>query len=173
MHSVLTVILFSLIKAMLMGHPSRMILQCQNTSGLNAIGVSLGNSCYTCSCLCNSDRTAQVPPYVGRDYYCETGYNGCWSFTNIFSNDPLWDGQQCVGVEAPCCTHPNMPWFTKTLGETTTEDIQLRLCNDHGIGDEETSTAVDRSVCILTQTVFLQHAMIMHYSLNCHFTPYS
>ena len=40
-------------------------------------------------------------------------------------NDPLWDGQQCVGVEAPCCTHPNMPWFTKTLGETTTEDIQL------------------------------------------------
>ena len=103
-----------------------------------AIGVSLGNSCYTCSCLCNSDRTAQVPPYVGRDYYCETGYNAAGHSQTFFPNDPLWDGQQCVGVEAPCCTHPNMPWFTKTLGETTTEDIQLRLCNDHGIGDEET-----------------------------------
>ena len=103
-----------------------------------AIGVSLGNSCYTCSCPCNSDRTAQVPPYVGRDYYCETGFNAAGHSQTFFPNDPLWDGQQCVGVEAPCCTHPNMPWFTKTLGETTTEDIQLRLCNDHGIGDEET-----------------------------------
>ena len=78
------------------------------------------------------------PPYVGRDYYCETGYNAAGHSQTFFPNDPLWDGQQCVGVEAPCCTHPNMPWFTKTLGETTTEDIQLRLCNDHGIGDEET-----------------------------------
>ena len=56
----------------------------------------------------------------------------------FFPNDPLWDGQQCDGVEAPCCTHPNMPWFTKTLDETTTEDIQLRLCNNEGLGDEET-----------------------------------
>ena len=36
-----------------------------------------------------------------------------------------------VGGEAPCCTHPNMPWFIKTLNETTTEDIELRLCKDH------------------------------------------
>ena len=53
-------------------------------------------------------------------------------------NDPLWDGQQCPGAEAPCCTHPNMPWFIKTLGETTTEDIQLRLCIDQPSTDEET-----------------------------------
>ena len=42
-------------------------------------------------------------------------------------NDPLWDGQRCGGGEAPCCTHPNMPWFIKTLSETTTEDIELSL----------------------------------------------
>ena len=45
--------------------------------------------------------------------------------------NPLWDGQQCDGGEAPCCTHPNMPWFLKTLNETTTEDIELRVCNNN------------------------------------------
>ena len=106
-----------------------------------ATGVSLGNNdcaTRTCSCPCNANSTAQVPPYVGSDYYCETGYNAAGFQHIFFPNDPLWDGQQCDGVEAPCCTHPNMPWFTKTLNETTTEDIQLRLCNNEGIADEET-----------------------------------
>ena len=105
-----------------------------------ATAFSLQSSrCYLCSCPCNSGSTIQVPPYVGSDYYCETGNNANVIATNrFFPNDPLWDGQQCDGVEAPCCTHPNMPWFTKTLGETTTEDIQLRLCADEPLGDEET-----------------------------------
>ena len=90
------------------------------------------------TCPCNTGSTAQVPPFVGSDYYCETGNNGAGVPSGFFFNDPLWDGQQCDGVEAPCCTHPNMPWFIKTLVETTTEDIQLRLCNNQGISDEET-----------------------------------
>ena len=91
------------------------------------------------SCPCNTNSTAPVPPYIGSDYYCETGNNANVLPTYIFfPNDPLWDGQQCDGVEAPCCTHPNMPWFLKTLNETTTEDIQLRLCINHGIANEET-----------------------------------
>ena len=103
-----------------------------------ATGVSFqAQGCDTCSCPCNSDRTVQVPPYVGSDYYCETGNNAAGVSLILFSNDPLWDGQQCDGVEAPCCTHPNMPWFTKTLGETTTEDIQLRLCGDQVHNDVE------------------------------------
>ena len=104
-----------------------------------ATGVSYqGLGCNTCACPCNSGSTAQVPLYVGSDYYCETGNNAAGYSVTLFPNDPLWDGQQCDGVEAPCCTHPNMPWFTKTLNETTTEDIQLRLCNNHGIAEEET-----------------------------------
>ena len=84
----------------------------------------------TYNCPCNTGASIQVPPYVGSDYYCETGNNAASDFYSFFPNDPLWDGQQCDGLEAPCCTHPNMPWFIKTLGETTTEDIQLRLCLD-------------------------------------------
>ena len=58
-----------------------------------------------------------------------------------FPEDPLWDGQQCGGVEAPCCTHPNMPWFIKTLNETTTEDIELRTCSSSSFCDGSGSGA--------------------------------
>ena len=92
----------------------------------------------TTLCPCTDGSTAQVPPYVGNDYYCETGYNNNGYNHSFFPDDPLWDGHQCVGTEAPCCTHPNMPWFIKTLDETATEDIKLRVCNDQGIGDEQT-----------------------------------
>ena len=104
-----------------------------------ATGHSLGvHGCRYCTCPCNNGATAQVPPFVGTDYYCETGNNAASEPFGFYPNDPLWDGQQCDGVEAPCCTHPNMPWFIKTLGETTTEDIQLRLCIDQPPTNEET-----------------------------------
>ena len=84
------------------------------------------------------DSPAQAPPFVGSDYYCETGNNGVGIPSGFYPNDPLWDGQQCVGVEATCCNRHNMPWFIKTLGETTTEDIQLRLCINQPLSTEET-----------------------------------
>ena len=73
--------------------------------------------------------------YVGTDYYCEAGAedSNTVSLTAIYIKDPLWDGQQCGGGEAPCYTHPNMPWFIKTLSETTTEDIELRVCKFNSI----------------------------------------
>ena len=88
-------------------------------------------------CPCNNGSSATPPSYVGSDYYCETG-NTINSMVKhmLYPNDPLWDGQQCPGVEAPCCTHPNMPWFTKTLSETTTEEIELRVCRN--TKDEDT-----------------------------------
>ena len=90
------------------------------------------------SCPCNNGSGFSSPPYIGNDYYCETGDNDndCCDFI-AFTNDPLWDGQQCPGVEAPCCTHPNMPWFIKTLNETTTEDIELRVCGDQIANNDE------------------------------------
>ena len=79
-------------------------------------------------CPCNSGSTFPVPSYVGSNYYCESGNNVPICKNMLFSNDVLWDGQQCGGLELPCCTHPNMPWFIKPLNENTTEDIELRAC---------------------------------------------
>ena len=92
----------------------------------------LQNGLYDCPCKLNSANIA--PPFVGTDYYCESGVERCCPI-DIPSNDTLWDGQQCGVGEAPCCTHPNMPWFIKTLNETTTEDIELRKCNHQMYAD--------------------------------------
>jgi len=102
-----------------------------------ANGVSLNHGKHLV-CPCNIGAYNVVPSFVGSDYYCETGYNGKAAPFAFFPNDTLWDGQQCVGVEAPCCTHPNMPWFNKTLSETTTEDIEVRVCLDQSTSNEDT-----------------------------------
>ena len=108
-----------------------------------ATGTTLNYVNFTCPC--NDNGVQQVPPYVGSDYYCETSahvYTCCAGIFHFYPNDTLWDGQNCVGEEAPCCTHPNMPWFLKTLSETTTEDIELRVCGDHPADDEDTPLQV-------------------------------
>ena len=96
------------------------------------------------NCPCNSNTFYNAPSFVGNDYYCETGDHdySCCDHDHLFSNDTLWDGQQCPDEEAPCCTHPNMPWFNKTLNGTTTEDIELRLCGDQRVSDEDTPLQV-------------------------------
>ena len=90
------------------------------------------------NCPCNTGNTeTTVPSFVGSDYYCESGVDiGYWSSV-LYANDPLWDGQQCGGLEGPCCTNPKMPWFIKILNETTTEDIELRVMADEATSNED------------------------------------
>ena len=123
------------------GSPSRKHIWTY-ANGLNLVYMYSGGT--QNNCPCNDGNPHNPPPFVGSDYYCETGVNDktCCSHSTLYSNDPLWDGQQCPGEEAPCCTHPNMPWFNKTLSETTTEDIELRVCGDYGITNEDTPLEV-------------------------------
>ena len=81
-------------------------------------------------CPCNTGNSYSPPSFINNDYYCESGYNDLfYFFGNLFSsNDTLWDGQQRNGDESSCSTTPNMPWFIKTLNETVSDDIQLRVC---------------------------------------------
>ena len=82
------------------------------------------------SCPCSIGNSFNTtPPFVGNDYYCESGrFDYSYPDDYLFFNDPLWDGQQCNSYESTCCTTPNMPWFIKTLNETVSDDIQLRVC---------------------------------------------
>ena len=93
-------------------------------SGLSPVTVQLY------SCPCNTGNTAAViPNFVGNSYFCESGLPAGQEWQQVlYSNDPLWDGKQCNGNEGPCCTNPKMPWFIKTLNETTNENIKLRVC---------------------------------------------
>ena len=90
-------------------------------------------------CPCNNGSNAlPPPPFVGNDYYCESGLNDPpWS-PILYVDDPLWDGQNCDGRESTCCTNPNMPWFLKTLNDATTDNIELRVCSDEVLVNEDT-----------------------------------
>ena len=91
-------------------------------------------------CPCNGDSyNGPIPPYIGNDYFCDSGhrYNtGVLQadYTN-FTDDPLWDGAGCVS--GSCCTFNSPPWFCKDLSTPTTDEIQLRLCLDQALSDED------------------------------------
>ena len=102
------------------------------------VGVFDYSACVDC-CPCNTNSTGTtVPSFVGRDYYCESGIASEVLNSVLYPNDPLWDGQQCGGLEGLCCTNPKMPWFLKTLDENTTEDIELRMMGSEGTDNEDT-----------------------------------
>ena len=67
-----------------------------------------------------------IPPFVGGDYFCESGYNSN-SPVGFHSNDPLWDGYGCT-ASSTCCSFNNPPYFTKQLPSPTTDDIEARMC---------------------------------------------
>ena len=98
---------------------------------------------YDSSSNCRCTNTAinwqyQVPSIIGNDYFCDTGNSGPgFQYRFVYSDDPLWDGEGCGPTNA-CCQLNNPPWFCKTLPQATTDDIELRICNDDSIPNEDT-----------------------------------
>ena len=77
------------------------------------------------------------PSLVGSDYYCESGNPGPgWLGNQFYSSDVLWDRQQCGGDETTCCNPPDLPWFCKTFPATISEDMEVRICTDQSLDDE-------------------------------------
>ena len=89
-------------------------------------------------CPCNGESySGLIPPYIGNDsYFCDSGYTGDKQPPlRYFIDDPLWDGAGCD--RGSCCTFNSPPWFCKNLSTPTTDDIQLRLCQDKVKAEEE------------------------------------
>ena len=81
--------------------------------------------------------------------YCDMEGTNCGGEGGWTSVEYVNMSQRCPYVQAPCCTHPNIQWFNNTLNETTTEDIELRLCVDQHVIRERLSSSSDRIACIL------------------------
>lgn len=96
-----------------------------------SIGAS--NAIFQCPC----DGTGNTAPaFVGEDYFCETGNNDNINPNTIFFlDDPLWDGEGCGPRSSSCCEENNVPWFTKTLPTSTTDDVELRLCQESALAE--------------------------------------
>ena len=84
-------------------------------------------------CFCTDTREARFNTidYVGSNYFCDTGNDGLTSVndpTELYSDDPLWDGEGC-GPYNTCCERNNVPWFCTTIPPTT-DDLELRICRN-------------------------------------------
>ena len=91
---------------------------------------------YICPCTnkYNPD-TINIPPFVGNDYFCDTGSSDHFQFI-FYPDDPLWDGQGC-GQNSTCCSFNCPPWFSKQLNSSTTDNIEMRLCTDQSRSNED------------------------------------
>ena len=88
------------------------------------------------ACPCNATFYPSAPPFVGQDYFCESGSNS-WSTGpqhTFYPDDPLWDGDSCA-VSSTCCPFNNPPYFTKRLSSATPDDLEVRLCRYDGYED--------------------------------------
>ena len=91
-----------------------------------AAGITEADSTRNDACPCDDTVTISIPPFVGDDYFCESGTNS-GSSGGFHPYDPLWDGQNCTSTST-CCSFNNPPYFTKQLPSPTTDDLEVRLC---------------------------------------------
>lgn len=93
---------------------------------------------WECPCTLPGSSSLPVPQFVGNNYFCESGNAGTdWIPNNLYSGDPLWDGEQC-GSEGQCCVNENSPpWFSTTLPIPTADSIEARICIPASSPEEE------------------------------------
>ena len=102
-------------------------------AGINQNASS--QSVFKCTCSTDNEQVAGPPPSIGNRYYCESGNPGSDHEKILYTDDPLWDGQQCEGT---CCTGTNSPpWFSVQLPAPTTDAIEVSICCDQDTVDED------------------------------------
>lgn len=93
-----------------------------------------GSMAILCPCTV-STWSLETPPFVGMDYFCESGSRDEPSAI-LYDNDPLWDASGCRDNDR-CCHFNQPPWFCKILNGATTGDIEVRICADNDVNEED------------------------------------
>ena len=99
------------------------------------------NSIYSCPCNTGVVSSNKVQGFVGEHYYCESGNNvNNANNGKLYTTDPLWDGNDCLSEEVPCCSSSKRPpWFFRDYGNATyTDYLELRVCGNEKWGNEDT-----------------------------------
>ena len=88
------------------------------------------------NCPC-SQFPGQLPPsFVHDNYYCESGSELHPNPRVFYTNDPVWDGDDCSSKNS-CCSEPNLPWFYRQISLTANEDIETRICRSETSSTED------------------------------------
>ena len=72
---------------------------------------------------------------MGDNYFCDTASETMATYV-FYDGDPLWDGKGC-GPTNECCSFNNPPWFCAELEESTSDEIELRLCGNEPTSNED------------------------------------
>ena len=82
-----------------------------------------------CPCDTSNPDGAPLPPdEVGDNYFCDRA--------NQFQLESVWTGESCASDD-PCCSFHNPPYFSVQLPTATTNRIELRICIDEPLGNEQ------------------------------------
>ena len=104
-------------------------------AGFSESSTAFGGDTLKCPCSQGSSQNSQM--FIGSDYFCESGNPNVFPPSQIFAEDPLWDGNGCSPDEVNCCSVSGLPWFNKVLNATTCDYIELRVCGDQSTSDED------------------------------------
>ena len=93
-----------------------------------AVGASENHGGYGLGkCPCARHPGQPSPSFVRDHYYCESGKSGIVNVSQYYTEDPLWDGADCI-LNNNCCANVNQPWFFRQLVISRKDDIEARLC---------------------------------------------
>ena len=103
-----------------------------------AAGFSQAYGYATVNCPCAMYPGPDPPPFVGDNYFCDSGNpNNVYRRNYLDHNETnsLWNSNGC-GTESKihCCKHRD-PWFITNVGngeegeQVTTDDIEVRMCH--------------------------------------------
>ena len=99
-----------------------------------------GSSACPCNTGFDGNTDSAATTFIGSHYFCESGNPTYGLSLILYADDPLWDGQQCNGLEGPCCpANSTMPWFYRSLDTHTNDDIELRVCASSFHDNEDVS----------------------------------
>ena len=91
------------------------------------------------NCPCAQTPGTSAPDYVGDSYYCESATQYPPRTPQWFTNNTLWDGQDCY-PGSRCCDNSKAPWFAKELNVATQDDLEIRWCTTQGLYADRVGT---------------------------------
>ena len=74
------------------------------------------------------------PAFVGNNYFCSSGNLDPNRWERRFYDVPLWS---VTGNCGHCNSVYDVPYFCTTLPQTTTNNLELRVCANQGLSDED------------------------------------
>ena len=75
------------------------------------------------------------PAFVANNYFCTSGNSAASGWESRLYDTPLWS--TITGNCGHCNSRYEVPYFCTQLPESTSDDLEVRVCANQGLGDED------------------------------------